>query len=127
MAALGVLGGCAGAMDKRVALRPEANRVELMTGRPEGCQALGDVIGSASVEGDKEQATPGGAQRRSQQGSRARRDPRRATVDRQRAEGRHVAAAIRDHAVGRRVPLREIATGLAVTVAPPSMISAATW
>ena len=57
MAALGVLGGCAGAMDKRVALRPEANRVELMTGRPEGCQALGDVIGSASVEGDKEQAT----------------------------------------------------------------------
>jgi hypothetical protein len=56
MAALGVLGSCAGTMDKRVTLRPEATRIELVTGRPEGCQALGDVIGSASVEGDKEQA-----------------------------------------------------------------------
>ena len=55
MATLG-LGGCTGAMDKRVALRPEATSIELVTGQPEGCQPLGDVIGSASVEGDKEQA-----------------------------------------------------------------------
>ncbi|HET7499725.1 MAG TPA: DUF4156 domain-containing protein [Kofleriaceae bacterium] len=56
LGALGALGGCAGFREKRVALRPEASHVELMTGRPDGCQALGDVIGSATVEGDKEQA-----------------------------------------------------------------------
>lgn len=48
---------CAGSLDKRVVLRPEAARVELVTGQPEGCQSLGDVVGSASIEGDKDQAT----------------------------------------------------------------------
>jgi hypothetical protein len=57
VSALGLLAACAGAMDKRVTLHPEAAQVELRTGRPEGCQGLGDVVGSASVEGSLEQAT----------------------------------------------------------------------
>jgi hypothetical protein len=52
-----VLAGCAGSMDKRVTLRPEAARVELVTSHPEACQSLGDVVGSASVEGNQQQAT----------------------------------------------------------------------
>jgi hypothetical protein len=57
VAALAVLCTCAGSLDKRVVLRPEAARVELVAGGIEGCQSLGDVIGSASVEGDEQQAT----------------------------------------------------------------------
>lgn len=52
-----VLGACAGSLDKRVALHPQAAGVELTTGHAEGCQSLGDVVGSASVEGDQDQAT----------------------------------------------------------------------
>ena len=55
--AVSALCGCAGSMDNRVTLHPEAARVELVAGGVEGCQTLGDVIGSASVEGDEQQAT----------------------------------------------------------------------
>lgn len=53
----GALGGCAGSLDDRVTLHPGAARVELVAGGIEGCQSLGDVVGSASVEGDEQQAT----------------------------------------------------------------------
>src|ERR1051325_4708396 len=54
---LGMFCGCAGSCDRRGTLHPEAARVELVTGRPVGCEGLGDVIGSASVERDEQQAT----------------------------------------------------------------------
>lgn len=47
---------CAGGLDRRVTLHPQAAGVEIATGHPEGCRALGDVVGSASVEGSQEQA-----------------------------------------------------------------------
>lgn len=47
---------CAGGLDKRVTLHPQAASVEIATGHPQGCRSLGDVVGSASVEGNQEQA-----------------------------------------------------------------------
>jgi hypothetical protein len=55
LVSVAALGGCV-VPEKRVVVRPEAARVELVTGRPEGCQVVGDVSGSANVEGEKEQA-----------------------------------------------------------------------
>jgi uncharacterized protein DUF4156 len=53
----GGLSACAGSLDNRVTLHPDAARVELVAGGVEGCHTLGDVVGSASVEGDETQAT----------------------------------------------------------------------
>jgi hypothetical protein len=50
------LGACAGAMDSRVVLNPAAANVQIVTGAPTGCQPLGDVVGSARVEGNPAEA-----------------------------------------------------------------------
>jgi Domain of unknown function (DUF4156) len=54
--AFGLLCACVGGLDRRVTLHPQAAGVEIVTGHPEGCRPLGDVAGSASIEGSQEQA-----------------------------------------------------------------------
>jgi hypothetical protein len=53
------LAGCAGALDNKVEVRPEAEAVRLVSEIDPGCKQLGDVFGTADAEGDQEAATRG--------------------------------------------------------------------
>lgn len=56
--AWGIATSCVpGAFDKRVTLGRDAARVRLQTSIDPACSQLGDVFGTASVEGDQEAAT----------------------------------------------------------------------
>jgi hypothetical protein len=51
--------GCAGALDNKVELRPEAEVVRLVNDVDPECKQLGDVFGTADAEGDQAAATRG--------------------------------------------------------------------
>jgi hypothetical protein len=51
--------GCAGALDNRVEVQPEAASIRLVNAIGPKCKQLGDVIGTADAEGDQAAATEG--------------------------------------------------------------------